>query len=218
MKRWGGDEQPTYPGLARIAAVARRRWRVVLAATLAGAALATAVGGSGEARYRASAKLLVGPIGAEYSLVRAAGRQAETYVELAKSEPVLQAARARFRPPSSVSELRAAVSVDADDVSRLLTITAEAGSARGAAATANALVAALTSRTRADGPQSARKLTVLLPARSPSSPVGRRSKLLVVIAALAGLLGSVTLLAVIDLGGRPEYAEAKAAGVGGGPT
>jgi capsular polysaccharide biosynthesis protein len=215
MERWGGHERPEYPGLASIATTARRRWWVLLVGTLAGAALATATAGASGPSYRANARLLVGPIGGEYSFLRAAGRQAETYVDLASSEPVLRAARARLRSPLTISQLRAELTVDADDVSRLLTITAQSHSAQAAAATANALAAALKSRTPVEAAQSPHELSVVVPAEPPSAPIGRRSKLLVAIAALAGLLGSLTLLVVVELARGPGDVDEELLAAGG---
>jgi capsular polysaccharide biosynthesis protein len=207
MKRSGGHERRKYPGLASIAASARRRWWLVFAGMLGGAALATVSSGSADAGYQASSKLLVGPIGGEYSVLRAAGRQAETYVDLATSEPVLRAMRARLRTARIAAQPAAQISVQADDVSRLLTITARAGSPRLAAVSANALAGALQMTTRASGSGVPRALTVVVPAAAPAAPVGTRSKLLVAIAALAGLLGSLTLVVVLDLGGGRVVAE-----------
>ena len=198
MERSGAHDRREYPGLASIAASARHRWWLLLGGLLAGAALATVSSASAEADYQASTKLLVGPIGAEYPVLRAAGRQAETYVDLATSEPVLRAMRARLRADGIPAPPPAQVSAQADDVSRLLTITAQAGSPRLAAASANALAAALQMTTRTRGSAVSRALTVLVPAAAPAAPVGKRSKVLVAIAALAGLLGSLTLVVVLD--------------------
>src|SRR5437762_1092616 len=97
MERSGAHDRREYPGLASIAASARHRWWLLLGGLLAGAALATVSSASAEADYQASTKLLVGPIGAEYPVLRAAGRPAEPDVDRATSEPVLRAMRARLR-------------------------------------------------------------------------------------------------------------------------
>lgn len=197
--RRGTDETPEYPDLARIVATARRWWWALLLGALAGAALALAAGGNGPASYQSSTRLLVGPIGGEYSLLRAAGQQAQTYADLATSQPVLRATSARLRTPASVAELRRKVAAQADDVSRLLTITAQGPSPEAAAQTANALAAELQRVTRATDPESANELRVVEPAQAPRRPVQGRARVLVLLAALAGLLAVLTVLVIVEL-------------------
>ena len=57
------------------------------------------------------------------------GPARQTYAELVTSRPVLEAARKRLGLQTSVSQLRADVRATADDVTRLLTITARQGTA-----------------------------------------------------------------------------------------
>jgi tyrosine-protein kinase len=193
------DAEPEYPDLARILATAARWWWALLLGALVGAAAALAVGGHAAATYEASTRLLVGPIGGEYQVLRAAGQQAATDADLATSEPVLRATRARLATPRSVAQLRGDVVATADDVTRLLTITARADRPAPAAATANALAAELTRLTRAEDPAHGHELSVIEPAQAPSAPIHTRSGALVAIAALAGLLAALTLVVLADL-------------------
>ena len=200
MEPWRGtDERPEYPDLARILATARRWWWALLLGALAGAALALAAGGNSAVSYQASTRLLVGPIGGEYSLLRAAGQQAQTYADLATSQPVVLATRARLGAAASPDGLRRHVSAQADDVSRLLTITAQASRPEAAARLANTLAEELQRVTRATVPQSANELRVVEPAQAPQSPVQGHARMLVVLAALAGLLAVLTVLVMADL-------------------
>jgi capsular polysaccharide biosynthesis protein len=195
----GSDERPRYPDLAGVAASARRWWWALLVGALAGAALATVTAGSNGSSYRASVKLLVGPIGGEYSLLRAAGQQAETYADLATSRPVVSASRARLGTQRSVEQLRGDVLATADDATRVLTISAQADTPAAAAATVNVLASELQRATRANNRQSGHELRVVEAAQVPSAPVGRRTKILVAIAVLAGLLGMLTLVVIVDI-------------------
>ena len=200
MEPWaasdGGSE---YPDLARIVATAARWWWALALGAIAGAALALAAGGGGAPTYQASTRLLVGPIGGEYSLLRAAGQQAETDADLVTSEPVLRAARVRLGDARTVAQLRGDVSASADDVTRLLKITAKARGPAAAAATANALAAELARLTAADDPGSGHELTVVEPAQAPAGPTDNRANALVAIAAFAGLLAALTLAVLADL-------------------
>jgi capsular polysaccharide biosynthesis protein len=200
VEPWRGtDERPEYPDLARILATARRWWWALLLGALAGAALALAAGGNSAVSYQASTRLLVGPIGGEYSLLRAAGQQAQTYADLATSQPVVLATRARLGAAASPDGLRRHVSAQADDVSRLLTITAQASRPEAAARIANTLAEELQRVTRATVPQSANELRVVEPAQAPQRPVQGHARMLVVLAALAGLLAVLTVLVMSDL-------------------
>ncbi len=194
------DRSDDYPDLARIAATVRRWWWAILLGTLAGAAVGLVGTHGSHPTYEARIKLLVGPLAGErFSALRAAGQQGQTYADLAVSAPVLRAAGGRLAPPASVTALRSRVSASADDATRLLTITARAARPAAASATATALAAELKRTTQSDGPDARHQLTVVEPATVPSAPIGGHSRMLVAIAALAGLLGTLTLLVVLDL-------------------
>jgi hypothetical protein len=174
--------------LAGVLRIARRRWWALLAGVLAGVVLVVAGTAGSRSGFEGSVKLLVGPMGGQYTELRAASQQAETYADLATSTPVLRAARA---PAGSVS-------AKADYFTRLLTITAQARGRARAAATANAVAAALM---RATGPRRAAspgELTKLGPVETSPAASGARRKTLVAIAALAGLLAALTLSVSLD--------------------
>jgi capsular polysaccharide biosynthesis protein len=201
VEPWGrSNERPEALGLGHVLATVRRRWWALLGGTLVGAALVI-VGGWEGASYRATTRLLVGSMGGDYSSLRAAGRQAETYADLATSEPVLRAASARLSPRPKVAQLRRDVTATADDVTRLLSISAAGDRPARATATADAVAAAL----RATNPRMARDLRIVEPARAPSAPDGR-SKALLAIAAFTGLLATLTALVTVDARRRRHVA------------
>jgi capsular polysaccharide biosynthesis protein len=164
--------------LLRVLATGRRSWWALLIGTAAGALLVLL--GSSAPSYRASAKLLVGPLGGDYPMLRSAGQQAQTYADMAVSERVLRDA--------GVPALQGDVVARADADSRLLTISAQTGSRASAAATAGAVAAALV---RAAG---ARELHLVQPTAAGAGRVGGPDRPLVVLAALAGLLGALALV------------------------
>lgn len=199
MEPWGGsDGAPEYPTLARVAATARRWWWALLVGALAGAVLALVAGGSGAPTYSASVRMLVGPIGGEYSVIRAAGQQAQTYADLATSRPVLDATLARLRSSQPPDDLRRRTEASANDVTRLLTITVTADRAAAAARTANALAAELQRVTHADRPIPGGELRVIDAAQPPGAPATRRNGALVLVATLAGLLAALAIVVVLD--------------------
>jgi capsular polysaccharide biosynthesis protein len=188
----GSGEQPKQLYLAGVLEVARRRWWLLLAGAAAGVVLVMAASAAGRSGYEGSVKLLVGPMGARYSALKAASQQGETYADLATSAPVLDAARAHVRQPSAV------VSANADYFTRVLTISAQARGRAASAAMASAVADALMRVTGPRRPGAPGELTVLGPAETSPAASGGRRKTLVAIAALAGVLASLTLLVSID--------------------
>lgn len=200
MEPWAGsDGAAEYPNLNRVAATARRWWWALLLSAVAGAALALAAGASSGSTYQASARLLVGPIGGEYSVIRAAGQQAETYADLATSRPVLDATLRRLGSQQTSAQLRRRAQARADQVTRLLTITVTSSQPVAAANTANALAAELQRATQTDHPVAGGELRVIDPAQPPPAPQMKRDGALVLVAALAGLLAMLALVLVVDL-------------------
>jgi len=176
--------------LLRVVATGRRSWWALLIGSAAGALLV--LFGSSAPAYRASTKLLVGPLGGGYELLRSAGEQAQTYADMAVSERVLRDAGARLPAPRTPAELKGDVAVSADADSRLLTISARTSVRASAAATAGAVAAALM---RAGG---GRELHLVQPASAGAGRVGGPDRALVVLAALAGLLGALALVVTRD--------------------
>lgn len=185
-------EQPKQLYLAGVLEIARRRWWVLLAGALAGTLLVVVAGAAARPGYEGSIKLLVGPIGGSYSELKAASQQAETYADLAVSEPVLQTARARLHDRS------ATVSANADYFTRLLTISAVARRRAAADEMASAVADSLKGAIRSRRPGPLGQLTVLGPVETSPAASGGRRKTLVAIAALAGLLATLTVLVSVD--------------------
>jgi capsular polysaccharide biosynthesis protein len=185
-----------FPDLRAVAYVARRGWWAILLGAVAFAVLAEAAGSRGEVRYEATTGVLIGPMLGDPAQVRAAEARVPTYAQLATSRRVVRAARARLRLRESVDALRHAVT--AAGSSRLLTITAQATTAAGAARLANAIAAVL-------GPTvlGARRAVVpefhqVDPAVAPRGPIVSHQRALTAFAAVAGALACLTLLLIIE--------------------
>jgi capsular polysaccharide biosynthesis protein len=120
-----GDPRDTLD-LLRLVALARRRWLILVLAGAAAALLAVTATSHGKAVYQSEARLLVGPIDSDFSELRAAGQQAQTFAQLATSGAILQATAHRLGPPATAAALVPNVRAQADEVARLLTITMRA--------------------------------------------------------------------------------------------
>lgn len=184
-----------------------RRWLgVILIATAVAAGVGLLLGASAEKTYEARAQLLVGPLSTDADTMRASGDLGQTYAELATTGGVLSRAARQVDVPTG--ELRTGVRATANSTTRFLVIRARSHDAETAAATANAVAAELLRLGKQDPTRPEGQLRVLDPARPPSSPISPRLDLIVPLAALAGLLGSITLVLLFEfVGDTAESAE-----------
>jgi non-specific protein-tyrosine kinase len=184
-----------YPDLARVAALAGRWWWALVVGAVVAAILVLMAGARTGSTYEAEARLLVGPVGGELLVLRGAGQQAETLAQLATSHAVLDRVRRRLGPAAPATDLALLVRASADDVSRVLTITADTPARGSAAPLANAVAAEVQrlspARVRGD-------VRVVDPAVTPPGPVGSGTKVLAAIAMLATVLGLLALILVAD--------------------
>jgi capsular polysaccharide biosynthesis protein len=186
----------------------------LLAGALAGMALVVAVAGSGRPGYDATVKMLVGPIGGNYTALKAASQQGQTYADLATSEPLLEASRARLAT-GMVAGAPLSVTAKADYFTRILTITSWARTRAAAAAIAGAVADELRRVTRTRQRGGSGELSLLGPVEASPAASGSRLKALAAVAALTGLLAALTLLVNIELRRRrqapaPELARGSA--------
>jgi capsular polysaccharide biosynthesis protein len=187
-----------FPDLRAVAYVARRGWWAILVAAVACAMLAEAAGSRGEIRYEASTGVLIGPTLGDPAQVRAAEARVPTYAQLATSGRVVRAARARLRLRESVDALVHAVTARSEGSGRLLTITAQATTAVGAARLANAIAAVLGPTVLGAGRSVAREFHQVDPAVPPGGPIASHQRVLTAFAAVAGALACLTLLLIIE--------------------
>jgi Mrp family chromosome partitioning ATPase len=178
--------------------LARRGWWAIVLAAVIGAAFAAILGSRADSVYESETRMLIGPPGERVSQLRAAGQRAQTYAELATSRPVLEATRRRLGLRTSLTDLAADVRSQADDVTRLLTITARASSARGAARLASVIPDELTRVAFGGRPPPPNELRIVEPAQTPSASLGASRLPMILIAALTGALVALTLLLLAD--------------------
>lgn len=193
-RRLAGD----YPDLRAVVFAVRRGWWAIVLGALGFAAIAAAAGSRAEVRYEASTSVLVGRPVADLASLRAAGDRAPTYGNLASSRRVVAAARARLGLHESIERLLPAVAAKTDGASRLLTITAQAATAAGAARLANAIAAELGPTVFRDARAAARELRQVDPAVAPRHPIASHRHVLTGFAALAGALAGLTLVLLVE--------------------
>lgn len=186
--------------LSGILAVARRWvWTLVVAAILAGVT-AYLVGSTVPPTYESSAKLLVGPLSAGSTTLRAASQLTATYGELVDSGPVLEATLNELGMSVPVSRLRGAITTTADTQTRLMTIRVQDGDPDRAAALANTLAEQL-ARLPLQGDIAVRpegQVTIVDAAVPNDNPVAPQLRRIVPLAATAGLLGAFGLVLLVE--------------------
>jgi capsular polysaccharide biosynthesis protein len=187
-----------FPDLRAVAYVARRGWWAILLAVVACAVFAEAAGSRGEVRYEATTGVLIGPTLGDPAQVRAAEARVPTYAQLATSRRVVRAARARLRLRENVDALVDAVTARSEGAGRLLTITAQATTAAGAARLANAIAAVLGPTVLGARRSVVREFHQVDPAVPPRGPIASHQRVLTAFGAVAGALACLTLLLIIE--------------------
>jgi capsular polysaccharide biosynthesis protein len=183
-----------------LAALKRWRW-ILLAGTLAAGVAGYVTAGGGPPTYESRAVLLVGPISTNLDTLRAAGQLAETYAQIATSGPALAATAQRAGVGSGPLDVRASAS----PVTRLLNITARASDAQLAARVANANAAELVNLAAQRKPVSPGYLQVISPAAAGDPTTGPGNLTIAVVAALAGLLGTLAVGLALDRSGAAVH-------------
>ena len=179
-------------------ATARRWWWTLLVATwiagLAGYLVATRI----PPTYEARALMLVGPYEGDLNTLRASGQLALTYADLVTTTPRLEAAIAQVGADISASDLKAATRVTANDTTRTLTIRAQHRDPKTAAELANALAGQLTALVSLGTGRPEGQLLIIEFASPPTTPVAPQVSLIAILTALAGFLGALVVVVLIE--------------------
>lgn len=123
----------------------RRFWWVLLIGAVLGAGLATLVLDRSPATYASTARVMVGPLNGSTDSLRASGAVGETYADALSSPVTLRsAARSAGITGASDARLSQAVTVGANDKSRIITVQADWSDPERARALTSAMVTRLT--------------------------------------------------------------------------
>jgi Mrp family chromosome partitioning ATPase len=148
--------------------------------------------------YEARAFMLVGPYEGDLDTLRASGQLALTYADLVTTVPRLEAAIAQVGTDLTPIDLKAATRVTANDTTRTLTIRAQHGDAKTAAELANALAGQLTGLVQLGTGRPEGQLQVMEYASPPTTPVAPQVSLIAILTALAGFLGALVVVVLIE--------------------
>lgn len=126
-------------GRANFLGAAKRWWWLLLVAAALAGGMAYLVTSGVLPTYQAETRLLVGPVSGDKDALTAAGQLSQTYAALVPSELVLAATKKETGISLSLSRLRSKVDVNANAVTRILTIRVSDEDASVAATLANTL-------------------------------------------------------------------------------
>ena len=142
--------------------LARRRWRLIAAATVVCALVGLIVALTIPKTYEARTNLLVGPVNADYGTLQAAGQLGRTYAELARSEKLVgsaaRAAGVKLSPPEAAKQ----VASTSNEITRVVDIRVRNENPRTAARMANAIAAGLIELRRNLPPQDSEPVDELM--------------------------------------------------------
>ncbi|HEY3523824.1 MAG TPA: Wzz/FepE/Etk N-terminal domain-containing protein [Candidatus Limnocylindrales bacterium] len=178
--------------------IARRWWWTLLVATAVSALIAYLVASRIPPTYEAGAQLLVGPINTDVDTLRASSQLAQTYAQLAISQPLLESTAKEFGGAVKTSDLAENVRASASDVTRILNIKVDDGDPQRAAQLANTLANELIQLTSGSTSRPEGQLQLIGGAQPPTSPIAPQVSLIVLLAAMAGLLGALVLVILVE--------------------
>ncbi len=176
-----------------------RRWWYLIAIGALIAALAGAVAFSqSEARYRAEADLLVGPVNAPVDTLRASSLLTQSYAEIAVSTTFLLDVRDRANLSLGADDLQEQITTTANDNTRVLNILVDSDTPATAALIANSVADELIVVSGERDDREAGRIRLLTEAVAPSEAVPRPVALMTLLSAVAGGVVMAVLAVLID--------------------
>jgi polysaccharide biosynthesis transport protein len=176
----------------------RRWWLPLLVAAWVAGMLGFTFGSQIPPSYEARARLLVGPVNTDVTTLRAAEALAQTFAELATTEPQLRAVIERLDLDLEPIELSRAMSVRADGTTRIIAIVTSDSDAQRGAAIANAVGEQLIELASAPGGRPEGELFLIDPAVPGTVSGGPSSTLMALLAGAAGLLVAGLFAAIVE--------------------
>lgn len=183
-------------------AVARRWWWTLIVsawiAGLTGYLVASAI----PPTYESQVKVLVGPLNAPTDVLRSSGLLVQTYAQYVTTREVLASAIQELGLAMSPDEVAAATRATANDVTRILTIRVQAGDPQQATDLANTLATELEQLTSGGLSRPEGLIQIIEFARPETTPVAPQVSILVLLAALAGVVVAIVLVLLLEYFGN----------------
>jgi capsular polysaccharide biosynthesis protein/Mrp family chromosome partitioning ATPase len=178
-------------------AVARRWWWTLLVATWVAGVSGFLVASRITPTYESQVQLLVGPINTDIDTLKASGQLVQTYAQLAISTPLLKSTAQEF-PGIDPIKLGQAVRTTASDVTRVLQLRVQDSDPNRAAQIANTMGDELIQLTTGATTRPEGQLEVISSALPAATPIAPQVSLIVLLAMVAGLLGGLVLVIIVE--------------------
>ncbi|HEX5467206.1 MAG TPA: Wzz/FepE/Etk N-terminal domain-containing protein [Candidatus Limnocylindrales bacterium] len=179
--------------------IAKRWWWTLLVAIWVAALAGYLVASRLPPTYESEVVLLVGPISnSDVNTLKASGELVQTYATLVTSQPVMSATIEKLGLTMSTQELESNTSALANDVTRFLTIDVDDSDPREAARIANGVAGELIALTSQGTVRPEGQLQIIDPAEPPGAPIAPQVGLIVMLAAVAGLLGAIVVILLAE--------------------
>lgn len=183
-------------------AILRRWWWTLLVATWIAGLVGYLLASSLPPSYEGRARLLVGPVAADLNTLRSAAGLVPTFAELAVSHPVLEAVIESLELEMRPAALAEALSITANDTTRVMTIRYDDTDQMLVAAVPNAVAEELIALQPTGSVLPEGEITVIEEATVPEEPAAPDVPLLVVLAAVAGMVGALMLVLGLEYTNR----------------
>ncbi len=183
-------------------AIARRWWWTLIVSAWVAGLTGYLVASTIPPTYESQVKVLVGPLNTSTEVLRSSGLLVQTYAQYVTTREVLASTIQELGLDLSPDEFAEAVRATANDVTRILTIRVQAGDPEQASDLANTLATELEQLT-SGGLSRPEGLTQIIEfARPDTVPVAPQVSLLVILAALAGVVVAVVLVLLLEYFGN----------------
>jgi capsular polysaccharide biosynthesis protein/Mrp family chromosome partitioning ATPase len=198
-------------------AVARRWWwTLIVAAWIAGIS-SYLVASTIPPTYESQVKVLVGPLNTDTDTLRASGFLVQTYAQYVTTREVLGSAIQELGLDISPDVLAASTRATANDITRILTIRVEADDPQGASDLANTIATELEQLTSRGLSRPEGLIQIIEFARPNPDPVAPQISLIVMLAALAGVVMAVIIVLLLEYFGNTVRTGSELAGLAKAP-
>ena len=198
-------------------AVARRWWWTLIVSAWIAGLTGYLVASTIPPTYESQVKVLVGPLNAPTEVLRSSGLLVQTYAQYVTTREVLASTIQELGLSMTPDEFAAATRASANDVTRILTIRVQAGDPKQAADLANTLSTELEQLTSGGLSRQEGLIQIIEFARPETIPVAPQVSLLVILAALAGVVVAIVLVLLLEYFGNTIRTGQELAALAGAP-
>jgi capsular polysaccharide biosynthesis protein len=198
-------------------AVARRWWWTLIVSAWIAGLTGYLVASTIPPTYESQVKVLVGPLNTSTEVLRSSGLLVQTYAQYVTTREILSSTIQELGLDLTPEDFAAATRATANDVTRILTIRVQAADPQQATDLANTLATELEQLTSGGLSQPEGLIQIIEFARPNDVPVAPQVSLLVILAALAGVVVAIVLVLLLEYFGNTVRTGRELANLAGAP-